>query len=100
MGAVAVDELKRNLDIYLRKASEGETVLVSEAGRIVAQILPAPEVPAWIDEEPGLATLVRAGRVALPAMTEQGPPPNIPNEGITLDRILRDLDSDRADSSC
>ncbi len=43
MRAVGVRELKANLSRYLREVERGETVLVTDRGRVVAELRAAPE---------------------------------------------------------
>jgi prevent-host-death family protein len=39
---VGVRELRQNLSVYLRRVETGETLDVTEHGRLVAQLAPAP----------------------------------------------------------
>ena len=65
MQTVGVRELKNKLSEYLRRVRLGESVLVTDRGEVVAELLPPgrgqgdPTVPA------GLQSLVRRGLVAL-----------------------------------
>ncbi len=43
MRAVGVRELKANLSRYLREVERGEVVLVTDRGRVVAELRAAPE---------------------------------------------------------
>lgn len=80
MATVGVRELKNRLSEYLRRAREGERVLVTDRGRPVAVISPPVETPL----EPGLESLLRAGLArwgggkprgsARPAKLKKGPP--------------------------
>ena len=75
MKAVAVRELKNRLSAYLRLVAAGETVLVTDRGRVVAELRrpsaeidrsPAERALARLEEEgdlvPGLAQEPRAYR--------------------------------------
>jgi prevent-host-death family protein len=53
---VGVRELKANLSKYMRYVKSGQTVTITERGKIVGRILPEP---ATLDER--LAALQRAG---------------------------------------
>ncbi len=44
MRAVGVRELKANLSRYLREVERGEVVLVTDRGRVVAELRAAPEI--------------------------------------------------------
>lgn len=80
MATVGVKELKNRLSEYLRRAREGERVVVTERGRPIAVISAAVEAPV----DPGLESLVRAGLArwgggkprgsARPVKLRKGPP--------------------------
>lgn len=53
---VGVRELKASLSAYLRRVSEGESVVVTDHGRPVARLVP-PDVPER------LSALIREGRL-------------------------------------
>jgi prevent-host-death family protein len=73
---VGVRELRQNLSVYLRRVEKGETLDVTEHGRLVARLAPAPA-----PETSRLDTLIAEGRArpasrsidALPEPIE--PPP-------------------------
>lgn len=48
---VGVKELKNSLSRYLRAVSAGETVLVTERGKVVAELRPRAAAPASAGEE-------------------------------------------------
>lgn len=49
---VAIRELKARLSDYLERVAQGETILVTNRGRVVAQVVPPPRAGAV---EEGLA---------------------------------------------
>jgi len=53
---VGVRELKASLSAYLRRVSEGESVVVTDHGRPVARLVP-PDVPERLSQ------LIRGGRL-------------------------------------
>jgi antitoxin (DNA-binding transcriptional repressor) of toxin-antitoxin stability system len=67
MKTVGIRELKNELSAHLRDVRQGETVLVTDRGHVIAEIAPPgyarsdPAVPA------GLAALARRGLVSLGA---------------------------------
>jgi prevent-host-death family protein len=67
MRAAGIRDIKNRLSEYLRLVAEGETVLVTDRGRVVAQLAPPPAygTPA-ISEDRALARLAAAGKVRLP----------------------------------
>ena len=58
---VGVRELRQNLSVYLRRVEQGETLEVTEHGRLVARLAPAPA-----PETSNLDRLIAEGR-ATPA---------------------------------
>jgi antitoxin (DNA-binding transcriptional repressor) of toxin-antitoxin stability system len=61
MKAVAVRELKNRLSAYLREVAQGEVVLVTDRGRVVAELRrPSGDVPATTLDD-ALARLHAAG---------------------------------------
>lgn len=95
MRAVGLKVLKNKLSEYVRLAASGETVLVTDRDRVVAELTPPrAERSRWLADAQ-LAEAVREGSIAPPAMTAADPPPRAPVA--TLAAILADLDRDRAD---
>lgn len=80
MATVGIRDLKSHLSDYLRRAREGERVVVTDRGRPVAVISPPAELPL----DPDLERLVREGLVRQgtgkprgsprPARLKKGPP--------------------------
>lgn len=67
MTVTGIRELKNKLSEYLRLVRDGEAVLITDRGRVIAQITPPP---AYLDgagdsEQAALARLARAARVRL-----------------------------------
>ena len=65
MTTVGVRELKNRLGRYLRQVREGETILVTERGRPVAELRPLPA--AAVDLAARLQELAAEGVVRLPS---------------------------------
>jgi prevent-host-death family protein len=55
---VGIRELRQNLSVYLRRVAAGERLEVTERGRPVAQLIPAP------DAADPLGRLAARGRIA------------------------------------
>jgi len=86
--------LKNKLSEYVRLAAAGETVLVTDRDRVVAELVP-PQPGRHTTEADFLAELVRKG-LARPAKIPPGdPPPRKPV--MSFDELMRDLDRDRED---
>jgi antitoxin (DNA-binding transcriptional repressor) of toxin-antitoxin stability system len=94
MRAVGLKVLKNKLSEYIRLATGGETVLVTDRDRIVAEIVPPQHGRAeWLGDAV-LADAVRNGWVTPPAFPQQGAPPRSPVAN--LDVLLRELSEDRS----
>ena len=93
MRAVGVKVLKNKLSEYVRLASGGETVLVTDHDRVVAELGPPRpgRAPALADAV--LAEAVRQGWLTAPSMVIEGPPPRKPVA--PWDELERELEDDR-----
>lgn len=95
MKVVGLKVLKNRLAEYVRLAASGETVLVTDRDRVVAELVPpAAGRSPWLADAL-LAQAVREGLVTAPLMVGEGPPPRIPVA--PLRQILQELDLDRQD---
>ena len=94
MQKVGLKTLKNKLSEYVRLAASGETVIITDRGRTVAEIVPPqgrPELTPF--EERG----VREGWLR-PAKRPFAPlPPGKPVPGLTFEKLMEDLDRDRED---
>ena len=93
MRSVGIKILKNRLSEYVRLAAQGETILIADHDRVVAELSPprpsrSPELGDAL-----LADMVRQG-VLQPALHASGPPPRLPAV-TTLKRLLADLAGDR-----
>ncbi len=95
MLAVGLKVLKNKLSEYVRLAQGGETILVTDRDRVVAELVPprAGRSPAVADAL--LAELVRKGWVTPPARPLTGTPRRAPT--VTFEALMRELDDARAD---
>ena len=95
MRTVGLKVLKNKLSEYVRLAAAGETVVITDRGRTVAEIVPPRPKPESVIERG-----IREGWIT-PATDRSGtPPPRKPIPGYTLEQLLADLDEDRKDSWC
>ena len=94
MRTVGLKTLKNKLSEYVRVAAAGETVAITDRGRVVAEIVPHnPEAGLTPFQQKG----VREGWLS-PAKRPFAPlPPRRPIQGYTLEQLLADLDRDRED---
>lgn len=93
---VGLKVLKNKLSEYVRLASQGETVLIADRDRVVAELVPPQPRRAETVSDAVLASLVREG-VVTPAMVAPGAPPRTPKPTEKLADLLAELDSDRSD---
>jgi prevent-host-death family protein len=93
MKTVGLKVLKNKLSEYVRLAAAGETVVITDRNRIVAEIVPPRRPGHGSFSERG----VREGWLT-PATDRSGrPPPRKPIPEYTLEQLLADLDRDRED---
>lgn len=93
MRAVGLKVLKNRLSEYVRLAAGGETVLVTDRDRVVAELVPPREGRSATLADALLAEAVRNGLVAPPLLRRDDPPPRAPVA--PLQELLRELAEDR-----
>ena len=96
MRSVGLKMLNNKLSEYVRLAAAGETVLVTDRDRVVAEIVPPRAERSPILADAMLADAVRKGWLTPPAAPGSGPPP-APSPIMSLDQLLRELEDDRRD---
>ena len=97
MRSVGIKVLKNKLSEYVRLAASGETVLVTDRDRVVAELGPARpgyknpmDNPRWAEE-------VRKGNIT-PAKNPREPLPPRPYPApMTFEELMAELDRDRED---
>jgi len=95
MQTVGIKNLKDKLSEYIRVAASGETVLVTDRGEVVAEII-APRVTTDASlPEQKMAALIRQGLVTPARVRLKGPPPRLPT--MTFDMLMSEIEADRAD---
>ena len=72
MRTVGIRELKNSLSEYLRRVRAGESVLVTDRGEIVAELMPPGRDSADPSAPPGLHALVRRGLATVGAAASPG----------------------------
>ena len=91
--AVGLKVLKNKLSEYVRLAAGGETVLVTDRDRVVAELAPPREGRALELADALLADAIRKGWLTAPMMVAEDPPPRYPVA--PLEVVLRELKQDR-----
>jgi antitoxin (DNA-binding transcriptional repressor) of toxin-antitoxin stability system len=93
MLAVGLKVLKNKLSEYVRMAAGGETILVTDRDRVVAELSPPRLRRAEMVADAQLADIVRHGWLSPPLLVDAGVPERKP---VTqLARLLDQLDADR-----
>jgi antitoxin (DNA-binding transcriptional repressor) of toxin-antitoxin stability system len=95
MRSVGLKVLKNKLSEYVRLAASGETVLVTDRDRVVAEIVPPQPHRNKLSEEEFLAKGVREGWITPPTNPSKEPPPRKPM--VPFDELMAELDRDRED---
>jgi antitoxin (DNA-binding transcriptional repressor) of toxin-antitoxin stability system len=95
MRSVGLKVLKNKLSEFVRLAAGGETVLVTDRNRVVAEIVPPqPGRDAFLADAL-LAEAVREGWLTAPALAGAGPPPRKPV--VAFRDLMKELRHDRQD---
>jgi prevent-host-death family protein len=95
MRKVGLKTLKNKLSEYVRAAAAGETIVITDRGRSVAEINPPrPKQESVIERG------IREGWIRPAVRGPDWPPKPIPVEGYTLEQLLADLDESRKDPWC
>lgn len=95
MRSVGLKVLKNKLSEYVRIAASGETVLVTDRDRVVAEIVPPQAGRSPLLADALLAESVRAGWVTPPVLAGHDPPPRKPI--MALRDLMTELQKDRED---
>jgi len=93
MRAVGLKVLKNKLSEYVRLAAGGETVLVTDRDRVVAEIVPPQSGRSSLLADAILAEAVREGWLTPPALAGDGAPPR--NPVMAFRDLAKDLRDDR-----
>ena len=94
MRAVALKELEERVGEYVHLAEGGETVLVTDRDRVLAELVPPRRSIVPLPVESPLADAVQKGWIQ-PAACAGGTPPRIPVT--SLGGLLGELQRDRSD---
>jgi prevent-host-death family protein len=95
MRSVGLKILKNKLSEYVRMAAAGETVLVTDRNRVVAELVPPQPGRKSISENDFIARGVREGWLTPATIPPGTPPPRKP--AVPFDELMADLERDRED---
>ena len=96
MRSVGLKILKNKLSEYIRLASAGETVLVTDRDRVVAEIVPPQPGHQAASDDELIARGVREGWLT-PATTPPDAPLPPRNPVMSFEELMADLERDRED---
>jgi prevent-host-death family protein len=92
MRKVGLKTLKNKLSEYVRFAAAGETVVITDRGRPVAEIVPPRREP---EHESVIERGIREGWIRPAVRGPNWPPQGKPVPGLTFEKLMEDLASDR-----
>ena len=95
MRSIGLKVLKNKLSEYVRLAAGGETVLVTDRDRVVAELVPPRQGRSELLNDALLAQAVRQGWLTPPTLVPSTPPPRAPVA--KLRDLLEEIDADRSD---
>jgi antitoxin (DNA-binding transcriptional repressor) of toxin-antitoxin stability system len=95
MRSVGIKVLKNKLSEYIRLAASGETVLVTDRDRVVAEIVPPGPRRTPLVSDALLLDAFRQGWITPPLVVSRKLPARKPV--MTLERVLGALERERAD---
>ena len=93
MRAVGLKTLKNRLSEYIRLAAGGETILVTDRDRVVAELTPPSPTRGETLSDTLLAEAARKGWLRPPLLTQAGSPPRLPV--MKFRDLMRELQQDR-----
>jgi len=93
MRAVGLKTLKNKLSEYVRLVANGETVLVTDRDRVVAELSPPRAGRSELLGDAMLAEAMRRGWVTPPALVGAAPPPRKPI--MAFRALMEELQRDR-----
>ena len=96
MRSVGIKMLNSRLSEYVQLAAAGETILVTDRDRVVAELGPIRENRSRVLADAVVPDMVRSGVLTPPALAGSGPPP-VPPPVAPLQEILSELDVNRRD---
>ena len=96
MRSVGIKVLNNKLSAYIQLAAAGETILITDRDRVVAELRPIDSARTPIPADAFLADLVRSG-VMTPPLVRSSKPPQKPPPIASFDAVMRELDESRED---
>jgi len=95
MRCIGVKTLKNKLSEYLRLIAAGESILVTDRDRVIAELIPPREGRSPLSSDAVLADAVRKGWITPAVLSPGSPPMRLPVD--QNKNILQELEADRAE---
>jgi antitoxin (DNA-binding transcriptional repressor) of toxin-antitoxin stability system len=96
MHAVGIDALRDRLSEWVKVAAEGETVLITDEDRVIAQLCPPGARRSVSPMDARLAQAIQEGWIK-PAIIPPGTP-MLPRKPVaSFDEVMQELEEDRDD---
>lgn len=95
MRCIGVKTLKNKLGEYLRLVAAGESILVTDRDRVIAELIPPREGRALLGSDALLSDAVRKGWITPAVLASHVPPPRLPVDQIQ--NVLKELEADRGE---
>ena len=96
MRSVGIKTLNNKLSAYVQLAASGETILITDRDRVVAELGPIQATRTAVLSDAFLAELVRSG-VVTPPLIASSKPPQKPPPVASFDDVMSGLDESRED---
>ena len=96
MRSIGIKALNSKLSAYVQLAASGETILITDRDRVVAELGPIDQTRTTVPADAFLADLVRSGVMSPPLTRSSTPPPKPPPVG-SFDEVMGDLEESRQD---
>ncbi len=95
MRTVGLKTLKNRLSEYVRAAAGGETILVTDRNRVVAELAPPQAQKGAPGADERYAEMIREGLIRPAPLAGCGPPPASPI--MSFEALMEELERDRED---
>jgi prevent-host-death family protein len=95
MRCVGVETLRDKLSEYLRLVAAGESILVTDRDRVIAELIPVRDGRSALGSDAVLADAVRKGWLTPAVLNADHAPPRLPVD--RCETILAELEADRSE---
>jgi antitoxin (DNA-binding transcriptional repressor) of toxin-antitoxin stability system len=96
MRRIGIKALKNELSKHIHAVTAGETILVTDRDRVVAELRPPPPAEEGDEAARNWARMIREGIVTPAKRRFEAPPPRLPPL-MTFEELMREIEEDRED---